>query len=480
MKHNTKLMTVNEEIVTVLAVETNSNKLNVEYIPLSNPNNLEYEKVIRMLDDPDFTAKDIIQYIRENEEFNWIFNHFSFCRNLFTPFQDGISSIQHLKDEEIYKLFIDKSEDEIEKKTKNEKKSLIGEVRSRYLAFCYAKTYDRCDSDENIKAYSHRNVGWNLKKFDLNKSFIVQFVTNFGYGSSSYFYVQIKYKGLLIIPYSDLVVYRNANAYQITSYSEKYPPDYDNWKFALEYAKNACNLAIENENDFVNRYIIKECEKMVNGLEKFIEQSTFQFIDFKRNSYSQSLEGHELIIFRGEKITGALDFVRKIIEFEPITHLSNYANRILQMNIAINPILNKERLIIEKNLHDLQVEIELKKKKFKRASTKLKIYQGKAGLYLIELNTQYDNAYDDFYELPEYKFIEKYPTLTPFEELVFKEFPEYPGIIKTYENLQNEIENLSSKITKMEEFLNTISGYQQKIETFFTENSEFSKNFSLV
>jgi hypothetical protein len=480
MEHDINQMTGNEEIVAVLSVESNLNKLKVEYLPLSNPNKTEFENMIKMMDNPDYTAKDIIQYIRENKDFNRIFSHFSFCRNLFSPFQDGISSIQYLKDEEIYKLFIDNSQDEIEIKIKNEKKSLIRIVRERYLAYCYTTTYDRCDSDENIKAYSHRKVGWNEKAFELNTSFIVQFITNFGYGSSSYFYTQIIYKGLLIIPYSDLVVYQFANAYQITSYSAKHQLDYDNWKYAMEFAKDACNLAVESEKDFVDKYVVKECEKMVNGLEKIIEQSTFQFIDFKRNSYSLSMEGNELILFRGEKITGALDFVRKIIEFEPITHLSNYANRILQMNIAINPILIKERSIIEKNLHDLQVEIELKNKKFKRASTKLKIYQGKAGFYLLELNTQYDNAYDDFYELPEYKFIEKYPTLTPFKELVFKKFPEYPGIIKTYGNLQNEIENLSSKITKMEEFLNTISGYQQKIETFFTENSEFSKNFSLV
>lgn len=62
------------------------------------------------------------------------------------------------------------------------------------------------ESNLNIKIFSHDIVGFNHIIYDIDDDVKVRVDTNFGYGpTSSYFFLTIKYKDIILIPYSDLV-----------------------------------------------------------------------------------------------------------------------------------------------------------------------------------------------------------------------------------------------------------------------------------
>ena len=73
----------------------------------------------------------------------------------------------------------------------------------------------------------------------------------------------------------------------------------------------ACNLSMYNEVEFVDKYIISECEKMTIGLENIFESEQFTFKKRDKNEYVVDKKGHALIEFRGVKISGSLDFINK-------------------------------------------------------------------------------------------------------------------------------------------------------------------------
>lgn len=121
------------------------------------------------------------------------------------------------------------------------------------------------------------------------------------------------------------------------------------WNNAIQFTKNAANLSLFNENEFIDKYIISECERMVNGLELFYRETEFDFINENQINIETiniiidrvDIKGYDLIDFRTEKIVGALDFLTKINEYNSIIPTSQYCQRIITLNKKFIPNVYK-------------------------------------------------------------------------------------------------------------------------------------------
>lgn len=228
-----------------------------------------------------------------------------------------------------------------------------------FQSYFIERAYEICEKDNEIKAYSHRRVGHKSFEHKLNESLAVEVKTNFSYGNSSYFVTKIILEGIEIIPYSLLVKYRYANTFDIIRNTRAFVVYDTSWKFALDFIKDVSNEYILNGKDsFVSKFIIRECEVLIDVLPKFLKNSSFNLItDNKDSFYLPSpefeivqLEGYPLAVFRGEKIAGATLFYDNIKKLSKIIPVERYLSCIKQCAIEIVPTIEMESKKVKSEL----------------------------------------------------------------------------------------------------------------------------------
>jgi hypothetical protein len=214
-------------------------------------------------------ATDVLRYIKGHKYLRPLFEKYDYCANLNRAYQ-GISGTL-----ETYTTKYSEELNEIEEidniKTKQnrlqyQKDCLLKDCRERLHARYLSKAYGKCLENKKVLTYSHRKVGWSAPKYFLNENFSIELKTNFGFGRVSYFYTKIKYKGLDIVPFADWVDYQYAEIYEIVRYSSTHKLENESWYDAMQYVATACNISTNDENLFVQKYIVAQCETMVEGL----------------------------------------------------------------------------------------------------------------------------------------------------------------------------------------------------------------------
>lgn len=138
----------------------------------------------------------------------------------------------------------------------------------RYIkAFQYFKELSILNNVPINKMYSTETIGWTTYEYAINENIKFYLNSNFGYGFSSYFYVNLKYKDIDILPYSDIVKYYYANITEFIRYTRLYDTIRSSWDKALSFVANTTNQA-EDEESFVKIWIINEIDRMISGLEQ--------------------------------------------------------------------------------------------------------------------------------------------------------------------------------------------------------------------
>ena len=266
-------------------------------------------------------------------------------------------------------------------------------------------------------------------------------------------------KNIHIIPLSEWIDYRFSNFSDVIRYTKSFKKrqyiqkngfgyfklliENKFWFDALEYTKNAANLSITNETQFVEKYIIEECEKMINGLEYFLnseeveayDESNSNFNENNKNKTRLNINGFEMIDFKTEKIVGALDFIDKINEYNKITPTQKFVSRIIEINRKFIPnifiTIDRETIELEKakvEFDEFQIEHNV----------------------LVEKNKFYR---DERLKLSYKEFNEKY-----FEE--FNEFNEnFNRSNKQFLYLKNKISLHTGNIEKMKNYLKKYNEY---------------------
>lgn len=327
--------------------------------------------------------------------------------------------------------YIKREIEEYKKKLKQE----YYDVCSRYIdAYNFNKTTELIKGRESSVMYSTEDIGWTPHVYSVNDDVKITIDTNFGYGSVSYFFLSMKYKGINILPYTAYINYYNANVVEIMRYTRQYSTrDRDSWNLALKFVVDTANLAKDNADEFINKWIINEVKEMYEGLENFMRNPDTQlqrFIDQKRQSINgfcymaidtkwsdlenmYKLYANEMsTVFKAEKITGALSFLEKLKTLTPhFPQVQNYIDGINNLNNKLRPEIEEMMEKIQSDIDRISREIESEEKYLIELKDKISPYaekldeilKGKNSEEIKELTQSFKDENPDFAELEEEK-----------------------------------------------------------------------------
>ena len=308
--------------------------------------------------------------------------------------------------------------------------------------------------DPTVLAYSHRRVGWATPEFNLNDDIKVVYLTNFGYGSASYFFLQIYYKGIGILPYSHWVHYRKASTHDIIRYTREYHLMNQEWMKAMAFTADTYNAAVSNPATFVQKNILNEVEEMVSGLEAIHRSSNYRVQESFFNPYSIVITGDDLVRFKGEKISGALDFLDQLQTLMPITDkVGSYIRRIMNCNFSVTNELKSAISYKKKTLEAILKSIEKEQPKWDQLSSKNDEYK-KIREELFKVVAEEDEFHGKIWNTIDSERNKRFA----------KEHPEYAAFKEEHDAEKNVYYDLWTKRDKAQSFIDEVQSYLDKIE----------------
>ncbi|WP_226063326.1 hypothetical protein [Kaistella polysaccharea] len=241
------------------------------------------------------------------------------------------------------------------------KKRVITFLLKHKEKFNYFLNFEELKVDESILILSNRIGGWSNPVYKISDDFSIEVKSNFGYGRASYFYITVKYKNVNITRFSDWIYYRYAKFYEVSRYTKKYHYvgdknkkliSYKSWVHVTELSRELINLIENDLPQFIKKYIINECNLLINGLHYILKNESFKFDNSHDGQYTDDLpdfkrvdlNGEELIELRTEKVVGALDFISEINALSDLTDVSSFVKEIEKMNVNFFPIAENEFL----------------------------------------------------------------------------------------------------------------------------------------
>lgn len=307
---------------------------------------------------------------------------------------------------------------DLKKEIRSLKQDIKEQIESWFKAVEIQFAYEKAKINLNCLVFSHRISGWSNPEFKLTKCLRLQIKSNFGYGSASYFYVILVFNDIKITPFSEWIDYRYSQFSEVIRYTKSFSHQIlklnngkllytkrkifnSSWKDAISFTRIAANMAISDEKEFIKKYIIEECEYMINGLEKFYNENKFDFYirteeRLEEVQYRVDYNGFELIDFRTEKIIGALEFLEKLREYNSIVPTLIYENRLFEVNKKFVPHVNKELDNQMSDLNNTQKEYLNFLPKHKNIVNKNKFYENEKNRLGEEFNHIYLNEYNSF------------------------------------------------------------------------------------
>lgn len=354
---------------------------------------------------------------------------------------------------------------------------------SFFNSYFIEQAYNECKNNGNIKAYSHRRLGWESYNFDLNKNFSINIKSNFGYGYANYFCATLVFDGIQIIPYSRLVIYRNANFMQLIRNTWDFHIQDYSWALAFNMVKDACNsYQQDGQNNFVKKYFVDELEKLTKKLSEYLSVNKFELSENQYGNYVDrneekkrtiELNGFPLIVFRGEKVSGALGFVESILKISKIMPIQKYIDTIVNCCKTVIPQLNNainELNIIIKKLEDIyKKECEKKELLEKEYET----YKPTWDSYNEIENNKKREVYDNNKENSEVSSIYSKIVIDIVTEQMSIEYPEWENIKNEFSRKRKAFDDQSSKCSNIytdlythESYLSQISKYKEDINSF--------------
>ena len=240
-------------------------------------------------------------------------------------------------------------------------------------ASCYNATASQLNRSASVKMYSKENIGWSNFTHQINDDIKIALKTNFGYGSAAYFLLAVQYKGLDILPYSHIVKYYKANTADIVRCTRSYNPCRESWSASFDFLSDFVNKSIANPANFIESEIMKEVIEMMQGLEAitlnpkaFMEHIgnnkaepcviTVRPMFGKDRTRMQCYPEETAILFKVEKITGALDFLNSLTAIaKEVKTVQPHIDRLLEINMSLYPELQDAIAKINKKVEEQTV-----------------------------------------------------------------------------------------------------------------------------
>lgn len=337
-------------------------------------------------------------------------------------------------------------------------------------ASCYFETLENIHEDESICMYSLENVGWHSYTYPVHGDFEFKVNTNFCYGSSSFFNIIIKYKGILILPYSHIVSYYHANMVSFLSCTRRYEAYRENWDSCLKYVVELINEAYIDENKFIEKWIKNELKIMIEGLksimnnpDEYLENClqnpldeekkdklvSVRNISEKEHSYYKIYRHEMTIAFQAEKITDSIKVIDKLKE------LATIMPDVLSTIEVIKNLNKTARPIFKNAINSIALDIEKRRTEISKHNKDLKEVKQKCCMFDDECRNAWKNSKDkenlDFCE---------------FEKSFIMHHKEYEQNLKNKKDLKDSIERLKQDIEKRTSFKSNLIQCTQKIDKF--------------
>ena len=425
---------INETHLIALKKDEHGSGVSITYLPLANPLRGLLDDAYNKCED-DLCYKEYANEILDSDErLRNVLSVNDFCWDLSGTYQD-LENASRLS----YGYADNLSKEDLGKEVLVDKKHLINTLRDRDLGYAMELAYKIAEDDSHIVTMSHRRHGWAYPSFSLIKDLEVQFLTNFGYGSKSYFCTKLRFKDIDIVPFSEWIRYRDSYYNEILFYSQDYSISNHSWQSAMEYVRDAINLCVENEAGFVEKYITSECEWLVNGLKDIVAERK-DVNDFDKKIYRMD--------YKGIKISGALNFIKSIKEYESVISVKKFIDDIEQLNNEILPALFQELGQINYDLHLAEINLTEHAPKYNKMKEKF--------LPLERLHNRIS------------KFKDKNPDASKGLQRLFKlKYHDFDEIQREHTTLREKNNEIESLIRGLNAFDRKFKGYIKKITNYF-------------
>lgn len=368
-------------------------------------------------------------------------------------------------DPEGTKRYIEKAICEYKKRIKSK---FCIEAARYIIAYQYNLALESLKKDNNNKMFSSENIGWTVYEYPINNDLIFTVRSNFGYGSSAYFYVNLKYKGIDILPYSDVVKYYYANMQAFIRYTRLYVPARSSWDIALSFVVETANEAIADEAEFIKKWIMNEVEEMISGLNRLesdptayykniigINQQTRNLVCV-RNVLQDEIQKYKIypeesiIAFQAEKISGALLLLDNLSTLTTIyPNVTKSIEQIKDMNRGLLP-----------NFRSTKNKIEIEVERRREVVNKLEEQ--------VEELTERNKPHEEAIKLLVEQAKKDNPSHTNIQRDYESKHPDYVITSKKIKDIRNDIYEKKQDIYQRNEFARCISECISRIEQYMT------------
>lgn len=481
---------INEELICVLIRNPSNGSIELDSVEIVNPLDLPLNGFLELCNSHRTALSDLIEYLQKTPTLNALTGRYKYCESLSKPYQgvdidnqftvkEIVQFESELQAEEValskrlIAVKANKSDMGYERKQFDDWKSerVASFKRRLFVKYAYwgrvyaiTKTYRICANRSDVLTFSHRLTGWSNPVYKLTDNFSVEIKTNFGYGQSSYFYTKFKFKDIEITPFSEWIDYRFAKIEEIVRYSKRHALENRYWFDAITYAKDACNMSLTDEDEFVSVYILIECERMVSGLENILTKEKFTFKDAPTEDYSLDKYGRVLMEFRGEKISGALDFIAAILTLKCIANTQQFVERILYVNRTVQPILSEE-------LPKIQADIALKANELEAIASILQALEVR-NINYFRLKKELRRRMITLRHADDESYIEDYWEESDVEDFFLEENPDYAQFREDINICASKVDVLGQQLSKLTEVYESIDRFNKKIVSFFLKTNE--------
>lgn len=317
----------------------------------------------------------------------------------------------------------------------------------------------------DTRMISTEDVGWTSYEYRANEDVLINLKTNFAYGRSSYFFLNVKYKGIDILPYSAIVSYYHANVVDLIRYTRQYIPKRESWNDALDFVVKTANLAKSSPEEFIRTWIHNEITEMMAGLRNISRNPDAEIkrlmnsgripnglslnvrcvLENERKDY-EIYKNEMEVVFKADKISGALPFLDKLtalVPFFPI--IQDYVEEIRLLNKKLVPC-------IEKQISAILMEIERQTTILNEQEKILNDLLKDIAVYKVEIDALQEGKQQK----------EKYE----IEQLYRRTHPGYDQLCRDKDEKTKEIIGIKNTILKRRCFMAKLEECLVRIRTF--------------
>ena len=297
-----------------------------------------------------------------------------------------------------YLAYIDKLEREMREKIEQEQRDRKYEIKNEYInkvrryvyGMCYEQTLYTVKPTSLM--YSNEHIGWYKPQYPIAGNVLISVFSNFCYGRSAYFHVNLNYKGINILPYTDIINYYWSNMMDNVRYTRDYEPRRYNWENALLFIEEVSNLIITDSEKFEKEWIINEVEKMMEGLKsinndiaKYYEKQKeakekaeedekksekenreiqriirYRFVDDLTIKRHKIYEHETLLTIQVDKLSAALALLEDLSAIQIIyAPILNHIETIVQYNAELIPAITLCRNDLQERIKALNDQLDV-------------------------------------------------------------------------------------------------------------------------